>query len=215
MRSLSLHDIDMKMQQNHQRKRPSRRPPPPPTISPRSPTTVKTTQPTEFQLFWDYENVPLPTNTSDPSGAAKALFQVFFNQFLFLGGQRIQPKTNSLYFSDNDSSKMTTDLSLSWNLRYIPNPRKKPQIVDFAILRDLQRCEGRTNTLFIGIITGDTDFLKGASKLQDLGHHVYTVLPKNAGAELQKLPCLGIFPKDILPHHASKAILQIQWHLQK
>lgn len=177
--------------------------PPPPQLS--TPLSTTTT-PTEFHLFWDYENVSLPSN-SNPAAVGKALFQIFFTHFLSLGGIRTSPKTCSLYFSDNDSAKMTTDLAQSWNLRYIPNPKKKPQIVDFAIIRDLQSIEARQNTLFIGIITGDSDFVNGASHLQDLGHHVYTVLPRNAGHALETLPCLGRFPKDVLPQHTRRLCL--------
>ena len=198
---------------NTNKRRPSRLPPPIPkeevrqiSTPPQLSTPPSTNAPTEFHLFWDYENVSLPSN-SNPAAAGKALFKIFFSHFLSLGGIRTSPKTCSLYFSDNDSAKMTTELAQSWNLRYIPNPKKKPQIVDFAIIRDLQSVEARQNTLFIGIISGDSDFVNGASHLQDLDHHVYTVLPRNAGQALETLPCLGRFPKDVLPQHTRRLCL--------
>ena len=179
----------------------------PPSSSSPPGTPVQVTQPTassiiptEFLLFWDYENVALPTQHNEPAAAGKTLYKVFFDQFLQLGGARTAPTQSVLYFSGHHQINVSHQaaLALSWDLRFIPNPRKKPQIVDMAILRDLQRCETRNNTLFIGIVSGDTDFLTGASRLQALGHHVFTVLPQNAGTALRKIPCLGIWPHDIL-----------------
>ena len=166
-----------------------------PSTLPPTPSIITSTIPTECLLFWDYENVAMPSNQHDPAAAGKELLQTFFQQFLLLGGARTAPTQSVLYFSRHDQIRASSHaaLALSWDLRYIPNPRKKPQIVDMAILRDLQRCEARKSTLFIGIVSGDTDFLTGASKLQDLGHHVYCVLPQNAGNALrQRIPCLGV-----------------------
>ena len=122
----------------------------------------------EIAIFWDYENVPLPSHTS-PAEAAKKIQQAVSEY-----GRRIEMRR--VYFDPNKARRSPRDASgldsSGFDLVHTPS-RNNKETLDKKLIVDVLAfawdCSGRDREPCVVMITSDGDYAYTLSKLRDRG----------------------------------------------